>query len=66
MVTYATSHDSYNLAIASQFGGKEDNGDKDEKWTKHIHEVWNEIQVVVKDNLPDTHLILKKVIHLFC
>ena len=64
MVAHATGHDGDDLAVARQLRGEENHRDEDEQRTEHIHEVWDEVQVVVKDDLPDRHLILEEVIQL--
>ena len=66
MITNAASHDGNDLAIARQLRGEEDHRDEDKQRTEHIHEVRDEVQVVVKDDLSYTHLIFKEVVQLLC
>ena len=64
MVADTTGQDGNNLAITRQLRCEENHRDEDEQRTEHIHEVRDEVQVVVKDDLPDCHLILEEVIQL--
>jgi hypothetical protein len=53
-----------DLGIAGQFGREEDDGYEDEQRTEHIHIVWNEVQVIVEDDLSERNLRLKEIVHL--
>ena len=64
MVADATRQDGNNLAITRQLRGEEDHRDEDEQRTEHIHEVRDEIQIVVENNLAHSHLVLEEVIKL--
>ena len=64
MVTHATGQNGDYLAVARQLRGEENHRDEDKERAEHIHEVGDEVQVVVKDDFSDRHLILEEVIQL--
>ena len=64
MVADTTGQDGNNLAITRQLRCEENHRDEDEQRTEHIHEVWDEIEIVVENDLADTNLILEEVVQL--
>ena len=60
---YENAYHCYYLAIVSQFGGKEDDAEKDKQRTEEVGIVGNEIQIVEEYSLPGC-MIGSEAIHI--
>ena len=50
MIAYSTCENSNDFRICSHLGSKEDDSDEHEQRTEHVHEIRNEIQIIIKDD----------------
>ena len=64
MINYPACQNGNNLTITRYLRGEENHRNEYEQRTEHIHKIWNKIQVIIKDNLPQWRLILKEFVHL--
>ena len=50
--------------VSSHLGRKENHRYEHEHRTEHVHEVWDEVQIIVKDDGSERSFLLHKVINL--
>jgi hypothetical protein len=60
----STGKNRHILGICGHLGREKDNRYEYEHRREHIHEVWDEVQIVIKDNGLDWSLLSHKVINL--
>ena len=53
-----------DFRVSSHLGRKENHRYEYEHRTEHIHKVWYEVQIIVKDDGPERSFLLHKVINL--
>ena len=61
--TYSAGKDCDDLGVRCHLRRKENDRDKDEKRTEHVHEIWNKVQIIIKNDSPQRSLLLDKVIY---
>ena len=64
METDTTGQNSHDLRIRCHLRREENHSNEYEQRTEHIHEVWHEIEVIVKDNRLERGLLADKIINL--
>ena len=64
METDSTREDCHYFRIGSHLRCKEDNRDEHEQRTEHVHEIWDEIEIIIKDYSLQRSLLTYKVINL--
>lgn len=62
METDSAGQDGDNLRIGRQSGCKENYRNEHEQRAEHVHEVWNEIHVVIEDNRMKRSLLGNEII----
>ena len=66
MIAHTAGQHGYNLTITRYLGSEKYHRYEYEQWAEHIHIIRNKIQVIVKYDLIDRSLILKKIIQFLC
>lgn len=61
--TYSAGKNRDDLGVRSHLRRKEYDRDKDEKRTEHVHEIWNKVQIIIKNDSPQRSLLLDEVIN---
>ena len=62
METDSAGEYGHNLRVGCHLRGEEDNRYEHEQRAEHVHEVWNEIDIIVKDDSLERSFLLDKVI----
>lgn len=60
--TGSRTQNGYDFTIVSHLGSKENNRNKCKQRRKHIREIRNEVEVIVKDNGVDRSTVLYKLL----
>ena len=64
METDSAGQDRDDFRIRSHLRSEEDHRDEHEQGTEHVHEVWYEVYVIIKDDGPQRRFLADKVIDL--
>jgi hypothetical protein len=62
METDTAGENGHYLRICCHLRSKEDYRYEYEQWREHIHKVWNEVEVIVKDNLLCRSITLRQLV----